>query len=968
MNNTTFGILAHVDAGKTTLSESLLFTAGAIRARGRVDHGDVFLDTDAMEKRRGITIYSKTARFEYAGRIYTILDTPGHADFSPEMERTLRVLDYAVLVISAADGVTQQVRLLWKLLDHYHVPVFIFVNKCDQLEQTGDREAAQEALLSKLKAALSGNIVSFGSGQLSERNQEEVAVCDENLMEQYLEHGRKVTDSDVTFLVKERRLIPLYFGAALRDEGTADLLEGMRRYMLPYEVEALGTEEVKTVAEKELPPAEQPFGALVYKIAHEEPNVRLTFLKITSGTLHVRDSVRERIPKPPEGAEDAASAGAEEPASSFAEEKISGIRIYSGGKFSAVTSAGAGEIAAVTGLSYTRAGTGLGIRQDEMTELLSPIETCSVTAEDAYGRAADDFTLLSALRTVEEEEPMLHVSRDEHTREIMIGIMGTVQMEILKNILRERFDLRASFGPGRIVYKETIRKPVEGVGHFEPLRHYAEVHVLLEPSEPGSGITVQNKTPHGTLDRNWQNQILSFLREKTFRGVLTGSELTDVTITLLGGRANLKHTSAGDFRQAAYRAVRQGLMMAQNILLEPVLSFQAELPSANLGRFLQDMNDLHGQTQPAEFSGDGVLVTGKIPAASFGGCAQTLQSYTGGAGRITARLLGYEPCHNAREVLDQNPYDPELDRWNPSGSVFCSHGAGTPVAWNLVRRYMHFDSGWRPADDPDAQYLTDDYYTFPSSVTEQNEDVLAAESEDMETQTSGGHARTVKTEDDFAARERSLTAEENELERIFEATYGTAYRPQKLRNPENAVYYEGNTGAWEDGAGVTKDDTASSGGDPKYALKKKATAPRQQSYLLVDGYNIIYAWNELRDLARSDLKAGRDRLLDILSNYAGFTAENVIVVFDAYKVPGGTGSVTRFHNIDVVYTKEAETADLYIEKTAHKLARGNQVTVATSDAVEQVIIFGAGAVRLSARGLLERILSAGESEREKYLY
>ena len=966
MNNTTFGILAHVDAGKTTLSESLLFTAGAIRTRGRVDHGDAFLDTDEMEKKRGITIYSKTARFEYAGRTFTILDTPGHADFSPEMERTLRVLDYAVLVISAADGVTQQVRLLWKLLEHYHVPVFIFVNKCDQLEQTGDREAAQKELLTKLKAALSRNIVPFGSGQLSERNQEEVAVCDENLMEQYLEHGREVTDDDVTYLVKARRLIPLYFGAALRDEGTPDLLDGMCRYMLPYGTKAPGA-EVKTDAATELPPAEQPFGALAYKIAHEEPNVRLTFMKITSGTLRVRDSVRERVPKPAESAEDAASAGDEETAPSFAEEKVSGIRIYSGGRFSAVTSAGAGDIAAVSGLSYTRAGNGLGIRQDEMTELLSPIETYSVSATDAYGRPADDFTLLSALRTVEEEEPMLHVSRDEHTREIMIGIMGTVQMEILKNILRERFGLRASFGPGRIVYRETIRRPVEGVGHFEPLRHYAEVHVLLEPSEPGSGITVQNKTPHGTLDKNWQNQILSFLREKTFRGVLTGSELTDVTITLLGGRANIKHTSAGDFRQAAYRAVRQGLMMAQNILLEPVLSFQAELPSASLGRFLQDMSDLHGQTQPAEFSGDGALVTGKIPASSFGGYAQTLQSYTGGAGRITARLLDYEPCHNAREVLDQNPYDPELDRWNPSGSVFCSHGAGTPVAWNLVRKYMHFDSGWRPADDPDAQYLTDDYYTFTPSVTEQGEDVLAADSDATEPQTSSRHARTVKAADDFAARERSFAAEENELERIFEATYGTAYRPQRLRNPENAGYYEGNTDVWKDGAGVQKDSTASPGGDPKYAAKKKETAPRQQSYLLVDGYNIIYAWNELRDLAGTDLKAGRDRLLDILSNYAGFTDENVIVVFDAYKVPGGTGSVTRFHNIDVVYTKEAETADLYIEKTAHKLARGNQVTVATSDAVEQVIIYGAGAVRLSARGLLERILSAGESEREKYL-
>jgi len=992
-DNITIGILAHVDAGKTTLSESILYRTGTIRTHGRVDHGDAFLDTDAMEKKRGITIYSKIARLAVEGQPYTLLDTPGHADFSPEMERTLRVLDYAIVVVSAADGVTEQVRTIWKLLHHYHVPAFIVVNKIDQLEQTGDPEGVAERLMTGLREELGKGLVRFDGRGVCADNEEEIAVLDENIMERYLNGEPCVTEDVCAQLVREEKLVPVYYAAALYDRGTDDLLRGMHSFMKP-----------RYTAQD----AQKPFGALVYKISRAEDGTRLTWLKITSGRLSVRDSVKEirrrsltdlsgaeafsgsasgtpgipgsapgmsRASSIPEGTPNASSisGGAydagdiadfpvaeneEESASQSTEEKISGLRLYSGEKYTAVTSASAGSIVAAAGLTFTRMGDGLGIEKAQRQELLSPIETRSVTAQDPYGKKVDDYTLLQALSRIEEEEPMLHVSRREHTGEIEVQIMGQVQTEILQNILLERDGLRASFGPGRIVYKETVRRAVEGVGHFEPLRHYAEVHLLLEPGEPGSGIVLDNQCPPDTLERNWQNLIMSCLSEKTFKGVLTGAELTDVKITLIGAKASRKHTSGGDFRQAAYRAVRQGLMRAENILLEPVLSFRAQIPQEFVGRLMTDVSAMAGTVDPPVFSEEGAEMTGRVPASTYSGYPQMLTGYTAGRGHISASLDGYAPCHNAREVLDASTYDPDLDRWNPSYSVFCSHGAGTPVAWPDVRAHMHIDIGWTASPDDPVVYHTQDFYTFTPENQEEQESTLLT---DENKETAPSHSRRREKALDFAQRQEKFTAQEKELREIFERTYGPV--KENLRHPDNVRGDAEGAESAEKSAG--NGGAQERGGDPKYR-KDKGRGQTQRSYLLVDGYNIIFAWRELQELAQTDIKAARDRLLDILSNYAGYSDDTVIVVFDAYKVAHGAGEVFRYHNIDVVYTKEAETADLYIEKTAHTLSRSNRVTVATSDAVEQVIIYGSGAYRLSARGLLERIMYAEQQMRETY--
>ncbi len=933
MINTTIGILAHVDAGKTTLSESILYTTGMIRSRGRVDHKDTFLDTDSMERKRGITIYSKSARFSLGegedARPFTLLDTPGHADFSPEMERVLRVLDYAVLIVSAPDGVTQKVRTIWKLLSHYRVPLFIFINKADQLgKEKKEQEAGLAKVFSELQKNFGDRLVRFGEGQLCSENEEAAAVCDEKYLERYLEEGRGVSEEECAQLVRERKLVPVYAGSALQDEGTADLLEGLKRYTLPAFTKA---------------DAEKPFGAIVYKITRDSDGSRLTWLKMTGGQLSIRMSV-----------------------SDDSDEKISGIRLYSGEKYEAVTKIGPGETAAVAGLSFTHAGDGLGAQHTVREELLLPIMTCSVSAQDIYGKRADNFTLLKALRALEEEEPMLHVSEEENTKEIRVQIMGEVQTQILKERLNEGFGLRAEFGPGKIVYRETIRRTVEGVGHYEPLRHYAEVHLLLTPTAPGSCISFEDACPPDTLEKNWRRLIMTHLQEKVFRGVLTGSELTDIRFTLIGGKANRKHTSGGDFRQATYRAVRQGLMMAQNILLEPVLDFHAEIPATSVGRLLTDISAMSGKADPPSFDGNTAVIEGTVPASSFGSYAQELAGYTAGEGSISTQLTAYAPCHNAREVLDADPYDPDLDRYNPSYSVFCSHGAGTPVPWNYVRQYMHVDTGWRDAEDPDASYLTDDYYTFTAQQDAAMDAFVMDRPEEEEEGTSPAreaeHLRRKKESSDFRTREAAFLAEDKELKEIFERTYGEV-KP-KLRHPENERY----AGLSEEELDALREaERAKEKRREEKVIEKTRNAVFQEEYLLVDGYNIIFAWKDLHDLALSDIKAARDRLLDVLSNYAGFTQQVVIVVFDAYKVPGGRGSVTKYHNIDVVYTKEAETADLYIEKTAHKLSRKYRVTVATSDAVEQVIIFGTGALRLSAGGLLERIRSAEEEIRTRFL-
>ncbi|MGN1024112.1 MAG: NYN domain-containing protein [Lachnospiraceae bacterium] len=932
---TTIGILAHVDAGKTTLSESILYLTGAIRKRGRVDHQDAFLDTDAMEKKRGITIFSKLARFSRDGRPFILLDTPGHADFSPETERALRVLDAAVLVLSAADveesGITDpQAAVLWRLLAHNRVPTFLFVNKMDQLrtEDPKENEKTRQSLFAVIRKELGEGLVPFDGDQLSTKNEEQVAVLDEKLTEKVLE-GEHLTAQDVTSLIQKRKLFPVYFGAALQDEGVSDLLEGLARFTQPGQYPAA-------------------FGARVYKVTREGtgPSApRLVWMKLTGGTLSVRDAVEEKTPLLDAGAENAD--GTEDvPDRIF--EKISGIRLYSGEKYTSVTSAQAGEIVCVTGLSRAQAGDGLGFEENRREELLSPIETRAVIPP----KGVDRFTLLQALRGLEEEEPMLHVAPDEKTGDICVQIMGQIQTEILQHLLEENYGIRATFGPGRIVYKETIRRPVEGVGHFEPLRHYAEVHVLLSPGEPGSGVVIENGCLPNMLDSNWQNLILQNLAQKTHKGVLTGSDLTDVKITLLGGKASKKHTEGGDFRKAALRAVRQGLMCAENILLEPVLSFHLELPKENLGRALNDLSQMSAKLSPASFSGDTAVLEGKVPASTLGSYAAEAAGYTGGRAKLSVSLSGYEPCHNSREVLDAAGYNPDEDRYNPSYSVFCSHGAGTIVTWDHVRSHMQVDTGWRSEpEDPSAHYLSDDYYTF---TAEQEDDTPVLDDGLAEDSEKESHdAARKKKGGDFRDREAAYQAAEKELVEIFEKTYGKI--PQRLKNPENERLDL-----------LEPQEEEKGPGDPKYAAKKEEKRRPLAEYLLVDGYNIIYAWSELRDLAATDIKAARDKLIDILCDYAGISGFSVILVFDAYRVPGGAREVTRQGGIDIVYTKEAETADLYIEKTAHSLSQKHRVYVATSDAIEQVIIYGAGAYRLSARGLLEQILAAKERMRQEY--
>lgn len=930
MTNQTIGILAHVDAGKTTLSESILYTTGQIRTRGRVDHQDAFLDTDALEKKRGITIFSKMARFTMNDRPFTILDTPGHVDFSPEMERALRVIDTAVLVISVADLMgdridNPQVNVLWKLLRIHQVPTFVFINKMDQdTAYKEDPEKEKKRLIGLLTSQLGQGFVPFTGEGITAENEEPIAALSDELSEKYLA-GEKVTEEDVASLVASRSLFPVYFGAALTDEGTADLLSGISSYTKP-------------------PVYPKDFGAIVYKIAYDESSgtrQRLAFMKITGGSLSVRDEVEEKTHEEQAASQD--DTGDDEATEPVIAEKISQIRLYNGAKYQLVTSVEAGEIVAVTGLSKVRSSDGLGIEKDLGSQMLSPIETRTVTATDG----TDRFHLMAALQALEEEEPLLHVTQDEETGEIRVQIMGQVETQVLTTLLEERYHIKAQLGPGKIVYRESIAEPVEGVGHFEPLRHYAEVHLLLTPTGPGTGLTFENECPNTMLDRNWQSQVMSLLAAKTHRGVLTGAELTDMKITLLGGKASRVHTEGGDFRRAVWRAVRQGLMCAKNVLLEPVLQFEITLPEGNLGRAMTDLTRMGAKIEPASFQGEEALLSGKVPASEIGDYAQTLQAYTGGRGRLSLSFLDYEPCHNAQEVIDAASYDPDLDRRNPSYSVFCSHGAGTVVPWYAVKNHMHVEALYTK-DESFVPVYPADTQTFTYAVPEGYEEEEKTKEEEAPT----AHRIAKPTEEeglDFNARKARIDAQDKELRAIFERTYGPI--KDNLHNPENE----------ERERVYTKEKNP---GDPKY--EKKPTEPMLE-YLLIDGYNIIFAWEQTRDLAQHDLKAARDLLLDIISDFAGSTGYTTIVVFDAYKVPGAKGEVSRYHNIDVVYTKEAETADLYIEKTAHSLAKKHHVTVATSDAVEQVIIYGAGAVRLSAKGLLERVIQAKEYLRDTYL-
>ena len=893
------GIYAHVDAGKTTLSEALLFLSGAIRKSGRVDHGDTFFDTYSLERSRGITIFSKQAELDFSENTHvTLLDTPGHADFAPETERTMKVLDAAILVISAADGVTSQVQTLFSLLSHYEVPVVFFINKMDQVGSD------KEAVLEDIKKRLSSHSIDFSSvlsgHQVSESAlsgddfQEEVAVCDDALLSSYLEDGNPVTATDISSLFAKRKLFPCLFGSALKMEGVSELMCF-----------------VDTFAKA--PSYPQEFAARVYKISRDANGTRLTWLKVMGGALHVRDIMK--MPDTSKGAADG----------SLTDEKVDQIRVYFGEKYELLQEAPAGRIVAVTGLNSSHAGQGLGSLCGDVTEILQPILSSRIILPEG----ADAFKVYGQLSELSEEEPLLSVSKDEETGEITVQVMGQVQMEVLKHLCLERFGLDIDFGPGSIVYKETIKSPVEGVGHFEPLRHYAEAHLMLTPTEPGSGLSFDTDCPVDVLAANWQNLILSHLEEFRIRGVLTGSEITDMKITVIGGRSHLKHTEGGDFREATMRAVRQGLMMAESILLEPVYNFSIELPTENLGRALSDIQKMSGTTNPPDMLSDGSSVlTGTVPASELGDYASEILSYTRGQGRLTLSLRGYEPCHNAEQVIEEKAYDPNRDIKQPTGSVFCSHGVGTLIPWDEVRNHMHVETGWTPeGSKDDAVYETD--------LSKLGDSLKSFRSEDVRKE----------AELTYEERTKAYNATMQELDSIFEKTYGPVKPRYDAKADEERKRLAANK-----------------------APAKKYRAPKEyspeNSYLLVDGYNIIYADPELRSLAEHDMKSARDKLMDILVNFQGYRREIVILVFDAYRVPGGTEHAIKYHNLDVVFTKEAETADQYIERTAHEYSKKNRVTVATSDAIEQVIIYGAGATRMSANDFWYEIRKTEEEIRD----
>lgn len=858
MKNIVMGILAHVDAGKTTLSESMLYLSGTVRKLGRVDHKDAFLDTYALERDRGITIFSKQAVFSLGNKKVNLLDTPGHVDFSAEMERTLQVLDYAVLVISGADGVQGHTETLWKLLKLYDIPTFIFINKMDQ------QGTDQAALLSELKERLDEGCIAFGKEESTE-TLEELAMTDEKVLDYFMEH-ESIRKEEICRLIKERRVFPCYFGSALKLEGVQELLYGFERYMEPY----TGTEE---------------FGAKVFKISRDDKGERLTFLKVTGGKLVVKMPVN-LVDK---------------------EEKVNQIRIYSGAKYETVNEVGAGGVCAVTGLVSSYIGQGFGVEKGTAAPFLEPVLTYQMILPDG----ADTTKVLRELKQLEEEEPLLNIVWNPALEEIHVQLMGEVQTEILKTMIAERFHLDVEFGTGKIVYKETIKNPVVGVGHYEPLRHYAEVHLKMEPLETGSGLVFDADCSEDVLDRNWQRLILTHLQEREHPGVLTGSPITDMKITIVAGRAHLKHTEGGDFRQATYRAVRQGLKSAESILLEPWYSFVLEVPSDQVGRAMSDIGQMNGSFEgpEAENKQGMVRLTGTAPASEMRDYQREVWAYTKGRGRITFTLKGYEPCHNAEEVIEQIGYDSERDIDNPTGSVFCAHGAGFLVKWDEVPEYMH---------------IKEDFLSEGSDEISEEEQTITENAHFGNSSYSSGYGDDPEL---LAIMEREFGSKQKERDRY------SGYRKQTVSAPM-----------------------------PRKTVIKD-TEPKKE-YLLVDGYNVIFAWEELNELAKASIDAARNKLMDILSNYQGFTGCTLILVFDAYKVKGSQGEVQKYHNIYVVYTKEAETADQYIEKTTHEIGRKYKVTVATSDALEQVIVMGQGAYRISARDFYEEVERTEKQIRE----
>lgn len=849
MKKLVIGILAHVDAGKTTLSEGLLYLSGKIRKLGRVDHRDAYLDTFELERERGITIFSKQAVLNMGDTQVTLLDTPGHVDFSAEMERTLQVLDYGILVINGADGVQGHTMTLWRLLARYGIPTFLFVNKMDQ--EGTDRAV----LLAELKKRLDDNCIDFDETQNQEEFMENLSMCDETLLEKYLEQG-ELDREDITDLICTRKVFPCYFGSALKLEGVEEFIKGVEKYTAS-------------------PAYNVDFGAKVYKIARDEQGNRLTYMKITGGSLKVKSLLTNRSPR----------YSAEE---EIWEEKADQIRIYSGAKYEMIKEAEAGSVCAVTGLTKTYPGQGLGGEEESELPVLEPVLNYQIQLP----LDCDVHQMLKKLKELEEEEPQLHIVWDEQLQEIHAMLMGEVQIDILKHLIWERFHVAVEFGAGSIVYKETIAEPVEGVGHFEPLRHYAEVHLMLEPGEPGSGLQFFTACSEDVLDKNWQRLILTHLEEKEHKGVLTGSPITDMQITLLTGRAHLKHTEGGDFRQATYRAIRQGLKKAKSILLEPYYEFRLELPGETIGRAMADIQKMQGNFLPPETEEEMTILRGTAPVSKMRDYQREVVSYTKGRGRLFCSLKGYAPCQEQEEIVAAIGYDSERDLENPTGSVFCAHGAGFVVPWNEVEDYMHLEGADRGG--------------------------VSGEEEETPAYIPPRSAYAGSYEDD------------KELQEIFERTFG----PVKEKRA------------------MTGKRTISSQPSHSYYTPKKKSG---EEYLLVDGYNVIFAWEDLRELAEANLHAAQDKLMDILSNYQGYKKCTLILVFDAYKVEGHQEEVLKYHNIYVVYTKEAETADQYIEKTVHKIGRQNQVTVATSDRLEQIIIMGQGAQRISAKGLREEI-------------
>lgn len=854
MRKLVIGILAHVDAGKTTLSEGMLYISGKIRKLGRVDKRDAYLDTNELERARGITIFSKQAVFEVGNTEITLLDTPGHVDFSAEMERTLQVLDYAILVISGADGVQGHTQTLWRLLDVYKIPVFLFVNKMDQLG------ADKEKLLEELKKILDDSCIEFGNND-TEDFYDQLAMCDETVMESYLETGR-IDTSQIARLIKERKVFPCFFGSALKLEGVETFLTSIVKYA-------------------QTPTYPEAFGAKIFKIARDEQGNRLTYMKVTGGKLKVRDALTN----------------------GEWEEKVNQIRIYSGEKYEVVDEVEAGTVCAVTGLSQTRPGEGLGIESASRGPLLEPVLTYQIVLP----KDCDPRAMLPKLREIEEEEPELRIVWNEELQEIQVQIMGEVQLEILQSIIKDRLGIDVTFDSGSVLYKETIANTVEGVGHFEPLRHYAEVHLLLEPGERGSGLEFALNCSEEVLEKSWQNLILTHLKEKEHKGVLTGSPITDIKITLVSGRAHKQHTQGGDFREATYRAVRQGLKEAESILLEPYYTFRLEIPEKMVGRAMTDIEQMHGTYEILEAKDGWTVLGGSAPVVNMRNYHAKVAAYTKGEGRLFCTLKGYEPCHNSEEVIESIGYDSEKDKENPTGSIFCKHGAGFSVSWDKVKDYMHVES-----------YLE-------QRKKESSEGVVTSKAKTRE--------------------EKWISLEEVDkiIRRTYYANQGKKSSWKKRRSALESYYRPRN---------ITPNQ------EPKEEFKEE--------YLLVDGYNIIFAWSDLKEIAQENMDAARIKLLEVLSNYQGIRKCKIIVVFDAYRVKGHREEVLTYNNIYIVYTREAQTADHYIEIFVHDYHKKYQITVATSDALEQIIIMGKGARLLSANELKEEVQRANEVALQAY--